>query len=107
MDSLAALIETHFTYEGKRIVSALNALNVPGWDRTERAFLLTTEETAQFTPRPTASVSSSAVFSSGSEALLCGKGHGARGDAFRTLPAQLPVSALGIGFPLYALHVCR
>ncbi|MGI5158097.1 hemerythrin domain-containing protein [Microbispora sp. CA-102843] len=41
MDSLAALMETHFVYEEKRIVSALNALNVPGWDRSLPAFLLT------------------------------------------------------------------
>ncbi|MFD1540893.1 hemerythrin domain-containing protein [Nonomuraea guangzhouensis] len=41
MDSLAALMETHFVYEEKRIVSALNELNVPGWDRSRPAFLLT------------------------------------------------------------------
>ncbi|WP_245646733.1 hemerythrin domain-containing protein [Microtetraspora niveoalba] len=41
VDSLAALMETHFVYEEKRIVSALNALNVPGWDRSTPAFLLT------------------------------------------------------------------
>ncbi|MEV0590562.1 hemerythrin domain-containing protein [Nonomuraea cavernae] len=41
LDSLAALMETHFVYEEKRIVSALNALNVPGWDRSPPAFLLT------------------------------------------------------------------
>jgi Hemerythrin HHE cation binding domain len=43
LDTLAALIETHFVYEEKRIVSALNALNVPGWDRSPPAFLLTGE----------------------------------------------------------------
>lgn len=41
LDSLAALVETHFTYEEKRIVSALNALKVPGWDHTRPTFLLT------------------------------------------------------------------
>ncbi|WP_228034673.1 hemerythrin domain-containing protein [Streptomyces spongiae] len=41
LDSLAALIETHFTYEERRIISALNALKVPSWDRTRPAFLLT------------------------------------------------------------------
>ncbi|WP_406859157.1 hemerythrin domain-containing protein [Streptomyces sp. HUAS MG47] len=41
LDSLAALIETHFTYEEKRIVAALNALEVPGWERDRPAFLLT------------------------------------------------------------------
>jgi hypothetical protein len=41
LDSLAALMETHFVYEEKRIVSALNALNAPGWDRSRPDFLLT------------------------------------------------------------------
>jgi hypothetical protein len=41
LDSLAALMETHFVYEEKRIASALNALNVPGWDRSRPDFLLT------------------------------------------------------------------
>jgi hypothetical protein len=41
LDSLAALMETHFTYEEKRIASALNALNAPGWDRSRPGFLLT------------------------------------------------------------------
>ncbi|WP_214410310.1 hemerythrin domain-containing protein [Sphaerisporangium fuscum] len=41
IDSLAALMETHFLYEEKRIVSALNALDVPGWRRSPPAFLLT------------------------------------------------------------------
>ncbi|GIH67506.1 hemerythrin domain-containing protein [Microbispora siamensis] len=40
MDGLAALMETHFVYEEKRILAALNALNVPGWDRSPPAFLL-------------------------------------------------------------------
>ncbi|WP_433236031.1 hemerythrin domain-containing protein [Streptosporangium sp. CA-135522] len=40
LDSLAALMETHFVYEEKRVVSALNALNVPGWDRSRPGFLL-------------------------------------------------------------------
>lgn len=41
LDSLAALLETHFTYEEKRIASALNALNAPDWDRSRPGFLLT------------------------------------------------------------------
>ncbi len=41
LDSLAALMETHFTWEEKRIASALNALNAPGWDRSRPGFLLT------------------------------------------------------------------
>ena len=40
LDSLAALMETHFVYEEKRIASALNALNAPGWDRSRPDFLL-------------------------------------------------------------------
>lgn len=32
-------METHFVYEEKRIVSALNALDVPGWDGSRPAFL--------------------------------------------------------------------
>ncbi|MFI1628999.1 hemerythrin domain-containing protein [Streptomyces noursei] len=41
MDSLAALMETHFVYEEKRIVAALNALNVPDWEGSMPDFLLT------------------------------------------------------------------
>ncbi|TMR98971.1 hemerythrin domain-containing protein [Nonomuraea basaltis] len=37
LDSLAALMETHFVYEEKRIVSALDA---PAWDRSPPDFLL-------------------------------------------------------------------
>ena len=44
LDSLAALVEMHFTYEEKRIVSALNALEVPGWNHTRPTFLLTDDE---------------------------------------------------------------
>jgi hypothetical protein len=44
IDSLAALMETHFVYEEKRLVSALNALNVPGWDRSRPDFLLTGDQ---------------------------------------------------------------
>ncbi len=44
LDTLAALIETHFVYEEKRIVSALNALDVPGWDRSRPEFLRAGEE---------------------------------------------------------------
>lgn len=41
LDSLAALMETHFVYEEKRIVAALNALNTPDWRRSAPGFLLT------------------------------------------------------------------
>ncbi|NUR87290.1 MAG: hemerythrin domain-containing protein [Nonomuraea sp.] len=43
LDSLAALMETHFLYEEKRIVAALNELEVPGWERSMPTFLLTDE----------------------------------------------------------------
>lgn len=41
LDGLAALMETHFVYEEKRIVSALNALARPQWDRAVPEFLRT------------------------------------------------------------------
>ncbi|MEV5988477.1 hemerythrin domain-containing protein [Streptomyces sp. NPDC052051] len=41
IDGLAALMETHFVYEEKRIVSALNALDIPAWRDTPPAFLRT------------------------------------------------------------------
>ncbi|QFY13137.1 hemerythrin domain-containing protein [Nonomuraea phyllanthi] len=40
LDSLAALMETHFVYEEKRIVAALNGLDVPEWHRTRPGFLI-------------------------------------------------------------------
>jgi hypothetical protein len=39
LDGLAALLETHFTYEERRIAAALNALDVPAWRRTRPGFL--------------------------------------------------------------------
>ncbi|MGW0996903.1 hemerythrin domain-containing protein [Streptomyces sp. NPDC002520] len=41
MDTLAALMETHFVYEEKRILAALDALNVPDWEVVAPDFLLT------------------------------------------------------------------
>lgn len=41
LDGLAALLESHFVYEEKRIVSALNSLTAPGWDASRPGFLLT------------------------------------------------------------------
>jgi hemerythrin-like domain-containing protein len=41
LDGLAALLESHFTYEERKIVAALNALNVPGWEDSPPDFLLT------------------------------------------------------------------
>ncbi len=45
LDSLAALMETHFVYEEKRILAALNTLDAPEWDRSRPDFLLIGEET--------------------------------------------------------------
>lgn len=42
LDSLAALLETHFTYEERRLVRALNSLRRPDWDAAPPGFLLTT-----------------------------------------------------------------
>ncbi|GAA0963927.1 hypothetical protein GCM10009550_60610 [Actinocorallia libanotica] len=39
LDTLAALMETHFTYEEKRLVAALNSLDIPDWDLSPPAFL--------------------------------------------------------------------
>lgn len=41
VDGVAALMETHFGYEERRIVAALNALDVPEWRRSRPAFLRT------------------------------------------------------------------
>ena len=41
LDGLSALLESHFGYEERRIVAALNALRVPGWEGTTPGFLLT------------------------------------------------------------------
>jgi hemerythrin-like domain-containing protein len=40
LDGLAALLESHFVYEEKRIVSALNSLSAPSWDGSRPDFLL-------------------------------------------------------------------
>ena len=40
LDGLAALLESHFAYEEKRLVSALNSLSVPEWDSPGPDFLL-------------------------------------------------------------------
>ncbi|GAB3478115.1 hemerythrin domain-containing protein [Nocardiopsis coralliicola] len=41
VDSLAALIETHFTYEERRIAAALNSLDIPAWTDAPPDFLRT------------------------------------------------------------------
>jgi hemerythrin-like domain-containing protein len=42
LDGLSALLESHFVYEEKRIVAALNSLSAPNWDGSKPGFLLTT-----------------------------------------------------------------
>ncbi|MEU7828696.1 hemerythrin domain-containing protein [Nonomuraea sp. NPDC049129] len=39
LDGLAALLESHFVYEERRLISALNALDAPGWRAAAPAFL--------------------------------------------------------------------
>ncbi|MFG2881232.1 hemerythrin domain-containing protein [Streptomyces sp. NPDC048297] len=41
MDTLAALMETHFVYEEKRIRAALDTLDKPDWEAVAPDFLLT------------------------------------------------------------------
>ncbi len=41
LDGLTAIMESHFFYEEKRIVAALNSLEPPEWRKTKPAFLLT------------------------------------------------------------------
>jgi hemerythrin-like domain-containing protein len=41
LDGLAALLESHFGYEEKRLFAALNALDAAGWDGSRSDFLLT------------------------------------------------------------------
>ncbi|WP_206068112.1 hypothetical protein [Nonomuraea composti] len=43
LDGLAALVESHFTYEERKIAAALNALDVPEWSDAPPAFLLTAD----------------------------------------------------------------
>ncbi|GAA2632445.1 hemerythrin domain-containing protein [Actinomadura fulvescens] len=41
LDGLAAIMESHFTFEERRIVSALDELKVPGWAESRPDFLRT------------------------------------------------------------------
>jgi hypothetical protein len=41
MEGLAAIMETHFVYEEKKIVAVLNAMDVPQWRSEPPAFLQT------------------------------------------------------------------
>ncbi|GII58710.1 hypothetical protein Pth03_70990 [Planotetraspora thailandica] len=50
LEGLAALLESHFTYEEKRVVAALNSLIVPEWDGSRPDFLLTTPPSSEAHP---------------------------------------------------------
>jgi hypothetical protein len=39
LDGIAVLLESHFFYEEKKLITALNALRVQEWDRTRPDFL--------------------------------------------------------------------
>ena len=39
LDGVASLLETHFTYEERRLVSALNSLSMPSWEESKPDFL--------------------------------------------------------------------
>ncbi|WP_344582583.1 hemerythrin domain-containing protein [Nonomuraea roseoviolacea] len=39
LDGLAALMESHFTYEERKIAAALDSLDIPGWHDAPPAFL--------------------------------------------------------------------
>jgi hemerythrin-like domain-containing protein len=44
LDGLAALLESHFVYEEKRLVAVLNSHSAPSWDDSTPDFLLTTAD---------------------------------------------------------------
>ncbi|GAA3211170.1 hypothetical protein [Nonomuraea helvata] len=44
LDGLSAIMESHFAYEEREIVTALNRLDVPGWHRDVPRFLRTEED---------------------------------------------------------------
>lgn len=43
LDGLTAIMESHFFYEEKRIVAALNSLDRPDWHQAKPSFLLTSD----------------------------------------------------------------
>ncbi|WP_211349125.1 hemerythrin domain-containing protein [Micromonospora pisi] len=43
LEGLAAIMETHFTYEEKKLISVLNSMDLPGWRADRPDFLLTGE----------------------------------------------------------------
>ncbi|MEV0199891.1 hemerythrin domain-containing protein [Nonomuraea sp. NPDC050691] len=48
LDGLAALVESHFTYEERKIVAALDTLRAPEWTASPPAFLLPPETRSAF-----------------------------------------------------------
>jgi hemerythrin-like domain-containing protein len=44
LDGLSAIMETHFTYEEKKLLTVLNDLDVPGWRAERPDFLLLDED---------------------------------------------------------------
>ena len=43
LEGLSAIMETHFIYEEKKLISVLNSMDVPQW-RTDRPDFLLTED---------------------------------------------------------------
>ncbi|SDZ01010.1 Hemerythrin HHE cation binding domain-containing protein [Saccharopolyspora shandongensis] len=44
LEGLSAIMETHFIYEEKKLISVLNSMNVPGWREDKPDFLLTEDD---------------------------------------------------------------
>ncbi|MCS7480656.1 hemerythrin domain-containing protein [Umezawaea endophytica] len=44
LEGLSAIMETHFTYEEKKLLTVLNGLDVPGWRAERPDFLLVDED---------------------------------------------------------------
>lgn len=44
MEGLSAIMETHFSYEEKKLLAALNAMDVPGWAADRPTFLRTGDD---------------------------------------------------------------
>lgn len=46
MEGLSAVMETHFGYEERKLLSVLNSMDVPRWRADRPAFLLTEDDQA-------------------------------------------------------------
>ncbi|WP_329101545.1 hemerythrin domain-containing protein [Micromonospora sp. NBC_01699] len=44
LDGLSAIMETHFIYEEKKLISVLNSMDVPGWRADRPDFLLSGDD---------------------------------------------------------------